>query len=229
MRVLAGGSKLPAMNACHRCGDGGASDGSGPGPFSEGEAPPDSDDLGELAQACERYVERAVGIQLDSTPDTLPVLDHYVRLARASVDERPELLPVVARVVAAYFGHLICSQLGFFWRRPSPDVHTWQLCGGTAMLAINPVGVAYDALHVSAEHDGPSSQLRVGREERAAVDRRLHALPPVAEEDYFTLSTRWEVLEVAIEALRGEMLREGLSDVRFELDDYAADPDFQPD
>lgn len=226
--MVAGGTKLRAMNGCHRCGDGGGG-GTGPGPFGEGEAAPDSGDLGELAQACELYVERAVGIQLDFTPDTLPVLDHYVRLARPSAVERPELLPLVARVVGAYFGQLICSQLGFFWRRPSPDVHTWQVCGGTAMLAINPVGVAYDALHVSAEHGGPCSQLRVGREERAVVDRRLHTLPPVSEDDYFTLSTRWEVLEIAIEALRAEMLRQGLADVRFELEDYEADADFQPE
>src|SRR5687767_15165113 len=35
----------------------------------------------DLADACIRYVERAVGVRLDYTLETLPLLDHYLEHA----------------------------------------------------------------------------------------------------------------------------------------------------
>ena len=41
-------------------------------------------------------VERATGMKLDFEPETLPILDHYVRERRAEVVAKPELVEVLA-------------------------------------------------------------------------------------------------------------------------------------
>lgn len=189
---------------------------------AESEAPPPV--IAELAGACLEYVKRATSVAPDYTPETLPLVDHYLDLVRESMDDRPELLPLVARAVGAYFGEVVRTQLPAFWIIPSADAHEWRLCARPVFLSLNPVGVAYDALHRSSEHDGPSSQLGLAREEREVVDRRIAELPPVREEEYFLLSTRLEVIEIAADALRGQMLEGGSAGVQFDESDYSEEP-----
>ncbi len=188
----------------------------------EVETPPP--EIAELSAACCEYVQRAMGLMPDFSPETLPLVDHYLDLVRASVEERPELLPLVARAVGAYFGEVVRRQLPAFWSIPSADSHEWRLCARPVFLSLNPIGVAYDAVHASSEHDGPSSQLKLAPEERDVVDRRIAELPPVREDEYFLLSTRLEVIEIAADALRGQMLEGGSADVAFDASDYAEEP-----
>jgi hypothetical protein len=187
---------------------------------------PAPDQIAELAENCRQYVLSATGVELDYGEDTLPVLDHYMTLARASVGERPELLPLVTRAAGAYFGELVRRKLPSFWRLPTGDDHDWRLCARDVYLSLNPIGAAYDALASSEAHGGPSSELEVSREEREVVARRLELMPPVPEDEFFMFSTRLEVIEVTVMALRLEMQREGLADVRFEDADYAAGPSY---
>lgn len=182
-------------------------------------APPP--EIAELSAACREYVERATGLSPDYTPETLPLVDHYIDLARDDIRGRPELLPLVARAIGAYFGEVVRRQVPGFWRIPSADAHEWRLCARPVFLWLNPVGVAYDALHQSTEHDGPSSRLELAPEERDAVDRRIAELPDVREEEYFLLSTRLEVIEIAADALKAQMLEGGNADVEFDESDYA--------
>ncbi len=189
---------------------------------AEPEAPPPG--IAELCQACSDYVTRATGVSPDFTPETLPLVDHYLGMVRESTEERPELLPLLARAVGAYFGEVVRRLLPSFWIIPSADAHEWRLCAVPVFLSLNPVGVAYDALHGTSEHDGPSSQLRLAPEEREVVDRRIAELPPVSEAEYFLLSTRIEVIEIAAEALRAQMLEGGSAGVEFDESDYAEGP-----
>jgi hypothetical protein len=191
-----------------------------PGPDGAGTFALAPAEISELVDVCRQYVQRAVGVELDLTPETLPVLDHYVRVSRQHVEQRPQLLVLMARVVGGYFGEVARRHLGLFWHVPSADMHEWQLYGRSVLLAISPIGVAYDALHGSGEHDGPSSSLCLTPEERELVDRRLASLPPVPEEEYYLLSTRLEVVEIAVEALRAQMLQDGTADVEFAASDY---------
>lgn len=177
--------------------------------------------LKELADTCRDCVRRAVGTELDDTPDTLPVLDHYVRLSHENVKERPELMALLARAVGAYFGEAVRLHMDGFWYLGSPDAADWYVCARSVFLAINPVGAAYEALAQSSEHSGPSAQLRVRREARTRVEERLHSLPPVSERDYYLLSTRLEVLEVAAAALAADSLACGEEQIELGRDDYA--------
>jgi hypothetical protein len=179
--------------------------------------------IAELAESAREYVSRATGVELDYSPETLPVLDHYVSAAREGVEQRPDLLPLLARAMGAYFGEILRRVVPSFWLLPSADAHEWRLCACNAFLSINPVGFAYDALFSGIEHDGPSSELAVTRDEQPVVEARLEELPPVPEDQYYLLSTRLEVVQVAFEALRLQMEREGIADVTFEPADYEAD------
>ena len=177
----------------------------------------------ELAEACEHYVVRALAFQLDYSVETLPVLDQYVLDVRASVAERPDLMPLLSHALGAYFGEVMCRTLGGFWRTPSPNVVDWQVCLTQVFLWLNPVGVACDALAGHTDHGGPSSQLRVSLEDRELVSARLARLEQVDEEQYYSFSTRFEVLQVVIEALQRRMEESGYGGTEFDLTDYEAE------
>lgn len=181
------------------------------------------DNVRELAEACEQYVVRALGFQLDYSTETLPVLDQYVLDVRASVEQRPDLMPLLSHAVGAYFGEVMCRTMGGFWRIPSPNVVDWQVCLTHVFLWLNPVGVACDAIAGHTEHGGPSSQLRVSLEDREFVRARLARLQGVDEAQYYRLSTRIEGLEVVIEELRLRMEERGYGDTAFDASDYEAE------
>jgi hypothetical protein len=185
-----------------------------------------ADEVRELSASCEQHVRDAVGLELDGSIETLPILDHYVRLSRDAVRERPELLPLLARTVGAYFGQVVSDHFGGFWSLTSPDANTWYVCLRGVYLAFNPIGMAHAALTWSIEEElppGPPAELRLSRQDRAWVEQRLAALPPVREGDFFALSTRVEGMEVAVAALGEQMAQAGAAEVIYDDDDYAED------
>lgn len=192
---------------------------------SEGSHPPavDSpapDEIVVLYELCIDYVERSVGLQLDFTDETLPLLDHYVALARENVSHRPELGPVISRAIGGYFGELVRRRINGFRLIPNPDVHTWRVCARSVYLSLNPVGVACEVLARGDEHDGPSGALQLAREDQAAVAERLSWSPPVFAGEYYLLSTRLEAIDLVVEFLRLTMQRGGQTSVEFEAEDY---------
>ncbi|MBN2192784.1 MAG: hypothetical protein JW751_08190 [Polyangiaceae bacterium] len=158
-------------------------------------------EVAELVAALREYVWRVVGIAVDGTPETLPLVDHYVELVRAEREKRPEILDLVVVALGAYFGEVLRRQIGGFWHLPSADVFRWRVCSRRVLVAVNPVGVAYDVLYQGAEHDGPSAEVELSTADRNRVAPRLAALPGVTEREYYLLSTRVEVIEIIIDAL----------------------------
>lgn len=173
----------------------------------------------ELAGALRAYVERAVGLAADGTPETLPLVDHYVDLVRSERAQRPEVLALVAPALGAYFGELLRQRIGGFWRLPSMDVHRWRVCSRQVRLAVNPVGIAYEAIFQGEPHDGPSAEVELDADERDLVAARLASLPSVREQEYYLLSTRLEVIEIVQDALAARR-PPGARDVELDWDDY---------
>ncbi len=174
--------------------------------------------IADLAAAACQYVERAVGVGVDFTPETLPIVDHYIALVRQEAQERPEVVALIARALGAYFGQIVVREFDGFWHVPSDDEHRWLVCLRQVLLAFNPVGIAHEVLLQGAQ-GGPPSEIVLAPEEREVVFARLESLPRVGEDEYFMLATRLEGLEiasVALSALRGE----GTADVEFEWEDY---------
>jgi hypothetical protein len=174
----------------------------------------------ELAASCVRFVRAAVGIELDLTHETLPIIDHYLHQAREEIAQRPEAAALVAQALGAYFGQVLAAEFGGFWRASSADVHTWVVCLQPVFLAVNPVGIAYEALFTGDRHDGPSGELRVAREDRVMIEARLASLPEIREEEYYSFSGRFDAFSVAVEALRAQMDANGTQDVLYEFGDY---------
>jgi len=172
---------------------------------------------------CLDYVKRATGVTLDYTPETLSVLDYYLGTVRADVAGRPELVPLITRAAGAYFGEVVRTVVPSFWRVHTPNVVDWQLCASTVFFWFNPLGAAYDALFQTIEHDGPRSLLRVAPEDRAFLDERLQIMPKVAEDEYYLLTTRLEVIEASVEALRARLEQQGYGESEFTEEDYVPD------
>jgi hypothetical protein len=52
------------------------------------------------------------------------------------------------------------------------------------------------------------------------VAARLAELPPVAEEEFFAPSTRLEVIDIAVDAIRARRMAEGEPDAALRPEDY---------
>jgi hypothetical protein len=179
--------------------------------------------VAELAEACVRFVRAAVGVSLDFRPETLPVLDHYLatrrdELLRARVSN-PEAMGLVARTAGAYFGEVVRAHFRSVWHLPSDDPTSWEVRFESVYLAVNPLAVVYDAIS-HGDEEGPIAYLELEDEDREAVAARLSELPPAPDEEFFSLATRLEVLEIAVDVIKARMMASGLGEVAFSSDDY---------
>jgi hypothetical protein len=184
--------------------------------------PPDAA-VAELANACVRFVQAALGVTLDFRPETLSVLDHYLATRReellAARTTNPEAMGLVARTVGAYFGEVIRGRFRSFWHLPSDDPASWELRFESVYLSVNPLAIAYDAISYGDE-EGPIAYFELEDEDREAVGARLAELPAASDEEFFSLTTRLEVLEIAVDVVKARMMESGLGEVAFSNDDY---------
>jgi hypothetical protein len=146
------------------------------------------------------------------------VLDHYLATRREELRTKPEAVGLVARAVGAYFGEVIRRQIRSFWRISPDDFSGWELRLEPVYLVFNPIDVAYDAI-THGDEAGPTAHLQLEDEDREVVEARLAELPGVTDEEFFLLSTRLEVLEIAIEAIKARMFGLGLGEGKFSDDD----------
>ena len=86
-------------------------------------------------------------------------------------------------------------------------------------LAVTPLAVVYDAIS-HGDEEGPIAYLELEEEDREAVAARLEELPEATEEEFFSLATRLEVLEIAVDVVKARMMAAGLGEVVFSRDDY---------
>lgn len=174
--------------------------------------------VAQLVASCIRFVATRYKTALDHTPDTLSLLDQYVRDARAELGPRPEAIELVQGAVGAYFGELVRVTYGGYWVALG-DPSTWRVRLRHVYLSFNPIGVAREAL-LEQDAEGFGAHFRVDPGERELVEQRVASLPAVPEDEYYTPSTRWEVLQVICEVLRAHMAANGTGDVTFESEDY---------
>jgi hypothetical protein len=189
---------------------------------SVGEIP---DEIAELAENCRQFVLQALKVELDYEPETLPVLDEYLRIAGGGVHDRPELEPLVARTAAAYFGEVVRRRIDGFWRRGAdPASDEWVLSSRRAFLSLSPLGMVMESLargeEVATSVRPPSAGLELGPDDRELAEARLAVFPPVPEDEYYLLSTRLEVIETVYEAVRGRMKEEDRDSLVFDESDY---------
>jgi hypothetical protein len=118
----------------------------------ETDAPPTV--ITDLAASCVRYVQRSVGFTRDYTPETLPVLDHYVELARAAATERKETTPLIAQAIGAYLGEVTRRKYGGFWRIED-DPRSFRVELEPVYLVLRPIELATRSLELPVEAQAP--------------------------------------------------------------------------
>jgi hypothetical protein len=175
--------------------------------------------IGDLAEACVRFVERALGVKLDYEPETLPLLDHYVEQGRQAAASRPEAGVVVAQAAGAYFGEVVRRRYPSWWRAAGEDPAAWRIELSPVFLSFSPVELIAAGLH-RGEEGAPDEGLEMEEADREAVAARLADLPEVPEEEFFAPSTRLEVIDIAVDAIRARRMAAGEPEVALRPEDY---------
>jgi hypothetical protein len=176
--------------------------------------------VSELFASFLRFTASKYKVPLDFTEDTLPIVDQYVRDARAEITIRPETLHLIAASIGAYLGEAVRRRFGGYWHAPVGAEHeAWRVQLSRAHVSFNPIGMALEAL-TGEEATGWGAHFELDPGEREVVNARLDAMPPVDEDEYYLPTTRFEVLEVVVETLRRAMEASGTADVVFAPEDY---------
>lgn len=174
--------------------------------------------VAELAAACVRFVASRYGVMLDFSPDTLSLVDQYVADARTEIAAKPQALEVVQAAAGAYLGEVMRRAFGGMWFSDG-DHDGWRLDMERVYLTFNPIGMAREAIMLEAA-EGWHAHLEMDDAEKPEVERRLSALPEVADTEFYAPTSRFEVVEIAIDALRAQMIDAGHGDVTFDAEDY---------
>lgn len=174
--------------------------------------------IAELAAACVRFVATRYGIHLDFSPDTLSLVDQWLRDARSEMATRPELVELVQGAAGAYLGEVMRRAFGGVWSTEGEQAD-WRLYSKRVYLAFNPLGMAREAL-LLGEAEGWHAHFELDPGDREEIDARLAALPAAGEDEYYAPSTRYDVVDIVVAALREKMRASGLGDVTFGPDDY---------
>jgi len=101
--------------------------------------------VAELCAACVRFVTSKYKVQLDFAPDTLSLVDQYVKEARAEILVKPETLDLVQASVGAYLGEVIRRAHDGLWEAEG-EPSGWRILMTTVYLSFNPLGMAREAL-----------------------------------------------------------------------------------
>jgi len=181
--------------------------------------------IAELAAACVKFVEAAVGVRLDYEAETLPILDHYLEEGRKAGKARPEAAALVAHAAGAYFGEVVRRRYASWWRAEGSDPALYRIELAPVFLSFSPVQLMADALLRDDEVDETGDKdakegeaeateaaierIEVAEEDQAAVEERLAELPAVSEREFYAPSTRLEVIDITIDAIRARRMGEG--------------------
>jgi hypothetical protein len=148
----------------------------------------------DLAERVVDFVRRAVGIVLDYSPETLPVLDHYL----AGVpDDHDEAVALVAAAAGAYFGEVTRRVLGGDWGDTDGAPSDWELTVAGS-LKIAPVAFAREAILTV---DTGDAVYDVPEPDRAAVEDALDQKGAVAEAEFYSLCGRLETMQLIADVL----------------------------
>lgn len=177
----------------------------------------------DWAEACRAFVKEALKLELDYTPDTLPLLDHYVRThAKHPADEVRELL---TPALGAYFGEVVRRSLdadGVRWHAPGETFTQYRLEFDAFFLHFNPLGVAIEVM-TDDDAAGFGAHFQLLDEARPAVEAALEHSESVSADDYYTFTMRYETLELVTSILLGlESRQDGAPPRRFGREVYRA-------
>jgi hypothetical protein len=181
----------------------------------------------ERAASCVRFVLSSLKIPLDFTPETLPLVDHWLSEAqKADTDAEEEVQRLAIEAAGAYFGEVVRRTLGDARWRIGEDPSRWRIELSSVFLAFNPLGMASEALAGEAI-EGWNAHLEVLPQDRHLLEQTLSHLGDVREDDYYRLAVRWEVIEQVVAALEAAKIARGAEAQTFGPEVYRATLDLE--
>lgn len=166
-------------------------------------------EVADFAETCVRYVTTAMGISLDFTLETLPLLDHYLQDSKKAASRRPETIHLLAFVAGSYIGEVIRRRHACRWNTQDPDASVWTLIFRDVALTIRPILFVQEAL-MGEELAAEVPAIEMDSLDRDLIIQKLEDLPFVSEEDFFAPSTRVEVVDIIVDALRSHRNKDKL-------------------
>ncbi|MDC0676065.1 hypothetical protein [Nannocystis radixulma] len=185
--------------------------------------------VGDLDRQLREQVKRALGVELDGSVTSLAFLDHYLGLARS--ETRAPILDLLAASAGVYFGELVRREFGGTWVGRAGDPRNYRLLLGAQYLHFTPVALALAAI-LGREPDDEDIDcalhldIRSGSEpdgvsDATFIEERLMAVPPVPEDQFYTLTTRFETIALIIDLLAQRRAQSGSEPYTYTLDDYS--------
>jgi hypothetical protein len=192
----------------------------------------------DLVRSFREQVRRALHVELDSSPTSLAFIDHYIRLAQS--EDREAIVTLVAAGAGAYYGELVRQIIGGAWIGDGEDPRRLRLLVAPAFVYFSPIDQALqaivagsgeeddmqvsaidDAFHVAAggvRDDGTAPESV--ESDATWLEARMSELPPVPEDEFYTLTCRFETLQVMLELLAAKHAGEGRAPREYGIRDY---------
>ena len=146
------------------------------------------------------YVQRALGVDLDDSEESLAYVDHYIATTARAESLKPEVLALVAPALGAYLGQVAIARFGGKWVLEGEDPAGWRVELAPAPLTFYPVGMAAEALR-GEEVEGYDASFSAREDLMGPLDEALESSPPVDEAYYYSLTGRLETLAHALDLL----------------------------
>ena len=150
--------------------------------------------------AARKYVQRAVGVELDDSEESLAYVDHYIDQTARAEALKPEVLALIAPALGAYLGQVAIKRFGGKWTVDGDDPAKWRIELAPAPLTFHPVGMAAEALR-GEEVAGYDASFTTREDLMGPLLEALESTPPVDERYYYSLTGRLETLAHALDIL----------------------------
>lgn len=204
---------------------------SAPRPTVPPAAGPTPDRIADLCRAAQDFVQRTLGVAVDTSEESLAFLDHYVTQVRSDAQRKGEVLGLVSAALGAHLGQVALQRFGGVWEvvagaADADQPAAWRVTLSAAPLTFAPIGMAAEAL-MGAEAPGYEATITTTLQRTAALTAALSRLPPVSEEYYYSLTGRLETVSYAVDVLV-ELARQAevqQAPAAGEADDDAGDDD----
>jgi hypothetical protein len=173
--------------------------------------------VSDLCELARKMVQEVLGVEPDLTPETLPLLDGYLRHVPGDATEQVRAL--VTAALGCHFGEVVRRALHGRWSLVDADPESWRIELEPCFLYFSPVGMAGEVL-LGCESDAYDGSFATLDDLRDDLHEMLAAAPPLPEEEYFSLAGRIDVLQLAADWLIGRRLASGKGARAYSAEDY---------
>lgn len=191
-----------------------------------------------LCAGLAEQIQRALGVSLDMTPTSLAYIDHY--LSQARQEQRSEILSLLSAQAGAYFGEIIRARAGAFWLGESENPRRLRLFLHSHWIYMAPSDIAYEAILADSidsddprhpagpaldaafhlDRSLPEGAPKEQRNDADWIEDRLAETPALPADQFYSLTGRFETLELILELLSAKRIQEGVGPKELDLQDY---------